>query len=510
MSLVMINNGLIDRLPVETVSNIFLLAIRPSRPKYHRTTSALAKLTAIAAVSKRWMSVVDAAPELWSFLHSSDPIKITLMALEKSKDASLTITCILHPKSKTDDEPATLRFINCVVPYVARWRFAYFRVNATVLSRIPTAAAPRLYSLRLQCQDNHVMLDNPFGGQAPRLRELACVRAAVRWTSGFLAGLSSLKILLIRNEQLCIRCSELYATLANCPNLQSLDITQGTKRAADPLVLGEVPILHFPYLTEIKLSMPSAFNNTILSHIEAPACSTFMAEAEVGMVELLDRLIPYLPKVINNRPLERWNAEIYVEEERMRFTLAPVHRTFTLWRPFDLELVGEWLPTFTWIIDKLLLSTTIQFPMTLHFSINCQFSESLLESTLLRLPRVQHLIVEHSVNPERVWGWLAKPAQHSGTSQWLFPQLRKIEIYGDHKYDWDSLVATVRSRWGPDHDRELDQPHFLETLRYIASDLTEEQVKSLKEVIGDENVMSDPSDYGTDSAESDVQEDFSF
>lgn len=353
------------------------------------------------------------------------------------------------------------------------------------------------------------MLDDPFGGQAPQLRELACIRAAVPWTSGFLAGLSSLKILLMRNEQLSIRCSELYATLANCPSLQSLVITQRTKLAADPLVLSEVPILHFPYLTEIKLSIPSAFNNTILSHIEAPACSTFMAEAEVEMVELLDRLLPYLPKFINNRPLERWHAEIYVEEERMRFTLAPVHKAFTLWRPFDLELVGEWLPTFTWIIDKLLPSTTIQFPMTLHFSPNCEFSESLLESALLRLPRVQHLIVENNLNPERVWGWLAKPAQHNGTLQWLFPQLRKIEIYGA-KYDWDTLVAAVRSRWGPDHDWELDQPNSLETLRYIAGDLTREQAKSLKEVIGDENVMSDSSDYGTDSAESDVQEDFSF
>lgn len=344
------------------------------------------------------------------------------------------------------------------------------------------------------------MLDNPFGGQAPQLRELVCLSAGFRWNSGLLTGLSSLRI---QNEQLFIRCTELYAALANSPNLQSLAIIQPNQ---DTDVLDGVPTLHFPYLTELKLCAPSTFTNTILAHIEAPSCSTFRAEADVESTELLDRLVPYLPKFINNRPLESWKAELYVQEERMGFTLTPGHKKFTVWQPFDLQLYGDWLPTFSWIIDKLLPSTTTRFPMTIHFSPGCEFLDYSLESVLLRLPCVQQLTLEHTENPEVVWEWLTEPTQHNGTSQWLFPELRKLETYNGG-YDWDVLVAMVWGRWGADDDRELDRPESLERLRLIGSDLTEEQMNSLKEVIGDENVTLEYSDGETDSAESDWQAD---
>lgn len=350
------------------------------------------------------------------------------------------------------------------------------------------------------------MLDNPFSGQASQLRELVCMRTGFRWSSGLLAGLSSLRIILGQNEQVFIRCTELYAALASSPNLQALVIIQPTLRTDEPDVLEGVPTLHFPYLTEIKLCAPFAFTNTILAHIEAPSCSTFRAEADVESTELLDRLVPYLPKFINNQPLESWRAELYVEEERMGFTLSPGHKAFTVWQPFDLELYGDWLSTFSWIIDKLLPSTTTRFPMSIHFSEGCEFFEYLLESVLLRLPCVQQLTLEHTENPEVVWGWLAEPTQHNGTSQWLFPELRKLETYNGG-YDWDVLVVMVRNRWGPGDDRELDPPESLERLRLIGSDLTEEQMESLKEVIGDENVTLEYSDGETDSAESDWKAD---
>ncbi|KAG9040517.1 hypothetical protein FS837_000520, partial [Tulasnella sp. UAMH 9824] len=498
----MINQTHIDRLPIETISNIFLLAIRPIWPRQYRMISALAKLAVIAAVSRRWRAVVDSTPELWSFLHSSDPVKITRMALEKSKDASLTVTCIQYKHPKADKDLVATRFIDCVKPHVARWQFVFFRVNSPALRRIPAAAAPRLRRFTIQCQDDHYLLDNPFGGHAPQIRELACMRVALRWDSApLLAGLSSLKIVLVQKERLSIRCSELYSAIASCPHLQSLIITQRSHSADDPLVLGDVPTLHLPFLTEIKLSVSPAFTSTILAHVQAPACKIFMAEAEVESADLLSWLLPYFSKVINNRPGESWRTDLFVEEERVRFTLAPAHKTFTVWRPFDLEFSGEWIPTFSWIIEKLLPSTAIQHPMTLHFSIGCEHFESLLECVFLRLPRVRYLILEHNVNPELVWEWLANPIENSaGGSQWGFPELCKIEIYGE-KYDWDVLVKTVRSRWGGDQDEEPHRPQPPETLRFLAGDLTEKHIQDLAEVIGSEAISTEYSGE-TDSAES--------
>ncbi|KIO23079.1 hypothetical protein M407DRAFT_9600 [Tulasnella calospora MUT 4182] len=502
MSLMM-NQAHIDQLPIETMSNIFLLAIRPIWPRQYRVTSALAKLAFIAAVSRRWRSVVDAAPELWSFLHSSDPIKITRIALEKSKDTSLTVTCIQYKYPESVENIVATRFIDCVKPHVARWRFVFFRVKSPVLSRIPSAAAPRLRRFTVYCQDDEYLLDNPFGGQAPQLRELACMCVALRWNlAPLLFGLSSLKIVLGQEEDLSIRCSELYAAIAKCPNLQSLIITQSSQRADDPLFLGNVPTLHFAYLTEIKLSTTSAFTNTILPRIKAPACNNFMAEAEVGLAELTDQLIPYLSQVINNQPIEAWKAEMYVEEEVIRFSITPAHKEWTVWRPFDLELFGGWIPTFVWIIDKLLPSITTRPLMILHFSPGCEFPESLLDHAFLRLPRVEHLTLEHNVNPELIWEWLAEPLDDgTGASQWLFPELRKLSIYGS-QYDWDVLVETAHSRWGPAEDGDLDRPEPLEILRLLGGRLGEEQMESLKDVIGSENVTPEDSDHGTDSAES--------
>ncbi|KAG8913766.1 hypothetical protein FRC00_001659, partial [Tulasnella sp. 408] len=57
--------------------------------------------------------------------------------------------------------------------------------------------------------------------------------------------------------------------------------------------------------------------------------------------------------------------------------------------------------------------------MTLHFSEPEEFEPLLLERVLLRLPRVQHLILEDNDNPELIWGWLANPIKNStGASQW--------------------------------------------------------------------------------------------
>ncbi|KAG8928625.1 hypothetical protein FRC01_005652 [Tulasnella sp. 417] len=502
MSLMM-NQAHIDHLPIETISNIFLLAIRPIWPRQYRVTSALAKLAVIAAVSRRWRSIVDSTPELWSFLHSSDPVKITRMALEKSKDASLTVTCIQYKYPKADKDLVATRFIDCVKPQVARWRFAFFRVASTALRRIPGAAAPRLRRFTVQCQDEHFLLDNPFGGHTPQLRDLACMRVALRWDlAPLLAGLSSLKIVLIQKERLFIRSSELYAAIANCPNLRSLILTQQTHRADDSLGLGDLPTLHLPYLTEIKLSISPEFTNTILARIEAPACNNFMVEAEMGSADLMDRLVPYFPTVVKNQPIKAWKAEIYVEEEVIRFTITPAHKEWTVWRPFDLELSGERILTFTWIIDKLLPSIATQYPMILHFSPDCEYSEALLDRVFLRLPRVEHLILEQTVNPELVWEWLAEPIDDdTDASQWIFPKLRKIDIYGS-QYDWDSFVETVQSRWGPSQNEDSVRPVPLETLRLLGGNLSEEQMEMLKEVLGSESVTPEYSDHGRDSAES--------
>ncbi|KAG9043627.1 hypothetical protein FS837_009326 [Tulasnella sp. UAMH 9824] len=486
------------------MANIFLLAIRPLRPRHHRVTSALAKLANIAAVSRRWRTIVDAAPELWSFLHSSDPIKITRMALEKSKDASLTVTCIQYRYPKPEKDVVATRFIDCVKPHVPRWQFAFFRVSSTALKRIPGAAAPRLRSFTVECQDEDYLLNNPFGGQAPQLQELACLRAALGWhPAPLLAGLSSLKIVLPHKKRLFIRCSELYAAISNCPKLQSLTITQKAHRADDPHILANVPILHLPYLTEIRLILPPAFTNSILAHIQAPACNIFRAEAEVESADLLSRLLPYFSTIIRNRPLESWKTELYVGEESMGFTIYPARKRFTVWRPFDLEILGEWIPVFSWIIEKLLPPVAPQHPMRLHFSESANFESWLVERVFLRLPLVQHLVLEDTTNPELLWGWLANPIKNdTGESQWVFPELRKIEIYGGN-YDWDLLVETARSRWGRDEDENPHRPQPLETLRFIRGDLTEKHLRDLEEVLGSETVTTEYSSTEIDSAESD-------
>ncbi|KAG8913765.1 hypothetical protein FRC00_001658 [Tulasnella sp. 408] len=509
MSLMM-NQPHIDRLPIETISNIFLLAIRPIWPREYRLISALAKLAVIAAVSKRWRAVVDSTPELWSFLHSSDPVEITRIALDKSKDASLTVTCIQYEHPEPDKDLVATRFIDCVKPHVARWRFVFFRVNSTALRRIPAAAAPRLRRFTVQCQDGPYLLDNPFGGDAPQLRELACSRVALRWDSApLLAGLSSLKIVLFQKERLSIRCSELYAAIASCPRLQSLIIRQGSISADDPLVLGDVPTLHLPFLTKIKLSISPAFTNAILARIEAPACNNFMAEADVELSDLTDRLIPYLATVLSNQPIKKWKTAIDVQEEVIRFSITPAHKEWTVWQPFDLELWGEWIPTLTWIIDKLLPSIATQDPIILKFSQGCEYFDSLLDRVFLRLPRVEHLVLEQNANPELVWEWLAEPMDDSTRpSRWLFPKLRKLELYSFY-YDWAFLMEKVQSRWGPTQDEDSDRPEPLETLKLMGGNLSAEQMERFKEVLGSCNVTHEYSDLGEDSAESEWMADLS-
>ncbi|KAG8928629.1 hypothetical protein FRC01_005656 [Tulasnella sp. 417] len=507
----------IEDLSDEVLCEIFRLVILQPRPKPYPQPTSLARLSQLSAVSTEWRVLIRETPQLWSFLHSDDPHRITQKALRRSKGVTLHITYIQRVSeirhdwdgrwfyvSVPDPETHADVFLDLVRPHHSRWREAFFvHIEWDALKELQRNPAPRLERVVIDAEESQVTPLNLFGGMGPLLKHVVCIGAALRWDGAILSGLLSLNVSL--ENRFKISPNNLVQLLANSPQLVSLRICQDGRN--DVRVPTGTPTLHLPCLKKLELRLPSLFVETLLKRVRAPLCEDFGLETKRGSTAMVQTTVPFLRSSIRENLAQR--------SGRLRMTFCLSASTFECWLAYDgdadifyhfyglsIEDVDDPIELFAWAADNLLISTLRKPLITLIFSDGYQF-EGRLRRIFKKLFRTTKVIVRHAHTPELLWlslGIEYDETESVGSTGWPLPRLKEMVVYGPN-HDWRYLRAMVKSRW---EVGGLETPFRLK-LRYSNAD--DEFIEDIEDVIGEGQVSQRVSDSGSEP-DSDVLEEW--
>ncbi|KAG9001760.1 hypothetical protein FRB94_013692 [Tulasnella sp. JGI-2019a] len=154
-------------------ANLEAPVYRPG-PYYHSLLPYYHQLHLLAQVCKTWADVAR-SPELWSVLISGDPNWRQVLAL--SRGCPLTVDI-------SDLVPVDTTFWSAAVSNLHRWRVADVSSSHN-LSRLEKTSAPILETLSLNYairpgRPLYHMIEDLFGGDAPRLQSLTLRRIGLR------------------------------------------------------------------------------------------------------------------------------------------------------------------------------------------------------------------------------------------------------------------------------------------------------------------------------------------
>ncbi|KAG8900750.1 hypothetical protein FRC00_011431, partial [Tulasnella sp. 408] len=215
------------QLPPEIVSNILWLSIAdPWKGK--RSYSFLKRQKTLSLVCLSWRTLVKTSPRFWSIIEFTCTERGISHLLEKSRGNSLEIknfsdrnySCEAYDffRPAVDEE-----YISLIAPHIGRIRSLILsRVTEELLS-VLGSPAPMLQELKLKSA--HGFVPEPldlFCGQAGRLRDVALEYIPVRWDSGVLVGLRSLKIK--GNLHCSLTAGQVRRLLKANPGLEEMDI----------------------------------------------------------------------------------------------------------------------------------------------------------------------------------------------------------------------------------------------------------------------------------------------
>ncbi|KAG9001037.1 hypothetical protein FRB90_011686 [Tulasnella sp. 427] len=259
---------LIDSLPEELLLEVFRIVI-PQRGR-------MKDLVRLSGVCRRWRTIVECVPTLWSEIDGDDGLPFVRKALKLSKDVLLDITYpeILGLRVLQDK----IDFVEEVLGSISRWRSLKMSADDLDLAMIAPAmaSAPQLESLQLWLHISHFDFHyNPslkrlhlFGGPdcLPRLKYLDLAHLPIAIAPLQLSGLKSL----IMQDIAPVSDEEIFQVLSHSQELELLGL-QWPDDSQLPTSTGEPPnspFIELPCLSEFRLMRtPEEFGRRLLSSI---------------------------------------------------------------------------------------------------------------------------------------------------------------------------------------------------------------------------------------------------
>lgn len=238
------------------------------------------KIQNLTLVCKRWHTVVDQTPSLWSFLSPHDPHKFTSTAVFKSRSSDLTIS--QHRYFAVDNPEAYATFMEIITPEVHRWGSVMISPTALVEHTLGhlQRPSPRLTTFALHTR-SWTSKDYPqepidlFAGHAPRLRELDLLDVPLRWDSAALVGLTSLSVTFQKKH--APSTIAILRVLSQCPDLTKLCLRGWELPPADQASLQ----VELARLSELQVErLDSNMIYSLLLNIRAPVCTKLQIVCE--------------------------------------------------------------------------------------------------------------------------------------------------------------------------------------------------------------------------------------
>ncbi|KDQ07802.1 hypothetical protein BOTBODRAFT_38483 [Botryobasidium botryosum FD-172 SS1] len=303
----------IHRLPCEILSSIFLfVADDYSGVDYPACNYPLTLLR----VSYLWRQIALQSPRFWARPHKFLPRALFETFLRRSKNALLDI--FFKPQNKRQPMLGIQEYMELVSPHISRWRSCSLQAasKTKVLSRL-SASAPSLEVLSLNYgetgnfsrdTDQSKTPLNPFGGYAPRLRELSLGGIFIPFTSPLYSNLSTLRLARIRYSN--PDAPEQFMQILGCtPLLETLWLDDlefsSSSNAPESQLRSELSLISLPRLQSLRMVTVQIDQRWVLRHILSrilapPSCRLDMS----AMLDEDDDLSSIIPEQSNSQHLQ--------------------------------------------------------------------------------------------------------------------------------------------------------------------------------------------------------------
>lgn len=259
----------------------------------------------LLGVCKRWNTVINQTPQLWTTITSWEPQRLCLETLEKSLSLPLNLELIQDPIIH-DNEPALISFMDAAVKHIDRW--SWIRIRAVweeVIQAFTDLGPPRsLEELDVRFvrrgDPGRTVYHRWFGGgELPQLRRLSLDGLAIPWNSPLLSNLTTLSITC--DYSTGPSAHEAASILMACPNI----ITARLRfRHADSSSahLSDLSPIHLHHLQSLDLKLAPAAIRYVLSRIRIPACRHF-AISNLIRLDAVDPITIFSPETEHLAPV---------------------------------------------------------------------------------------------------------------------------------------------------------------------------------------------------------------
>ncbi|KAG8914200.1 hypothetical protein FRC00_000576 [Tulasnella sp. 408] len=437
---------LIQRLPPEVLSTIIAHELAGIE-KYNYQQ----RLIQLSTVSSWWRSVTLGNPSLWGVIDSNNPDWITSLALERSKDAPLTVVY------ENDSHTTTLRggcscqhstigpedLFELVSPHTSRWRSASLRrlgygdKSSQWLGQHKIQLSRHLRELDL-CWNDSPSTETPitgFSGLAESLLELTLRNLHVSLADIIRILSSSRRMTSLNLESLLVSEQENEATAdsnlsENCPSSIALP------RLAKLSLRWLPPSLLVPVVQAINVS---TLETVHISH----------EFAEEGNVE---PPYPFASFIARLMARTQW---VTIDLQSTNITLQPREKNTC---EYAVEFRGRYSVILPWLRLRSMPQITEEYSTELKISsegLGDNPSQVILDN-IMRFPEVRSVALEGSVESWR-WMWLLslpdavrKDSRDPGkaANSWLWPGLRHITCHGDSVNEF-TILSVLLARYGP-------------------------------------------------------------
>lgn len=428
----------INKLPTELSIDI----LEASLSWISRSDSAWEKrLHELSTVQTRWWQQITARASLWTQFRARDPLRLTQLKVERSRDAMIDVDC---GEDLPDD------YVDRIWPIVLsrahRWRTFRFR-HDTVLQRLPTlrVIAPALEELEIEDYNDQSVIDLAGCNQLRRLE--LCQVTLENW--GVLRHLTSIRINTVSVSSGFD--AQIWKALCASPHLENLSMEDIEGGSASGPELQPSAAIHLPRLANLYLANSPLSTTLLLQRsIRAENVTDFHVSHRDGGDEIFADLVR--PRGRKPSPLSQAFKVAGVNWAMLSIG-PPGHE---LWLEGSVDSlctvtagVNIELTTFMELAPLLpFAGSSFSHPIQLH----CMKSREPVDNetiTLFDLLNVIPNVTELHLSPETehaipVFEFLAEPQEDD--DEWPCPELKEIVIRSEldsrtNEGDWEIFMA---------------------------------------------------------------------
>lgn len=347
----------LDRLPNELLLPIFRDVVNEdSRDYYHH-------LHEIAQVCKRWSMVVKRSPQLWTYIHTGNPISLIRKAMVMSGQLPLHIDFSTVWCADDGSKPMA-----AVVPHIPRWRSIVTRVIGDCPVSLESSPAPQLVSFKIHRPHRWNGPVQFFQGHVPVLRQLSLDSIPFRqWDTLSLPCLRSLKLNAIHEHGPSV--TEILHILEFSPALEDLSLVD-IKFSRDGAELGrDASLVRLAQLKYCRITIvDSTAMHNLLRYIQAPNCTTWHVSNRQGIWG--DFMLPLAATTLATAS----RTKIILEGQRkLSIIITPVGPDS---QPLTIHIADTYLKEYLpWLED-------LPFPKNVPIDLECDKTYQLHYSTL--------------------------------------------------------------------------------------------------------------------------------